>query len=195
MIMLPFYSEGQQATWWFFLSIISIAIAAIFVDKKTYDAITLENFVLLRPKLIIIEVLWVALFILTAPANYYGVQVITGEFTYQLWIYVAFILVSLFISPFFFSQWNRALSLSFLLEVSYRLWITFAVILASFGVSIALTIVVWLQSLWALVYLFMTIFMLYLAFIVGNVIFRDWKKKGNVNQRQIDEASVGFLTD
>jgi hypothetical protein len=193
MIMLPYYSEGQQATWWFFLSILSIAIAAVFVSKPVYESITADNFILLRPKLIIIELLWISLFILTAPANYYGVQVITGEFTYQLWIYVAFILVSLFISPFFFSQWNRALSLTSFLEVSYRLWITLFVIIASLGLSIALTVVVWLQSLWALVYLFMAMFMTYLAFIVGNVIFKDWKRKGVMNQRE--EVSVAFLTD
>lgn len=194
--MLPFYSEGQQATWWFFLSIIAISIAAIFVDTKTYNAITAENFILLRPKFIIIGALWIALFILTAPANYWGVQMITGDFTYQLWIYVAFILVSLFISPFFFSQWNRALSLSSMLNVSYRLWITLFVILASFGVSIALTVVVWLKSIWALVYLFMTIFLLYLAFIVGNVIWRDWKRSSLTGGRQqIDDVNVGFLTE
>ncbi len=193
--MLPYYSEGQQATWWVFLAIIAISIAAVFADTKTYDDITGDNFVLLRPKFIVIKVVWSALFILTAPANYWGVQKITGEFTYQLWIYIAFAIVAIFISPMLFSKWDRILVLPPIQGAAMKLWITLFLIGAALGLSIALTIVVWMQSIWAIVYLFMSLFMLYLLFIIANAAWNGQKTaSGQLPQHHTSEA-VSFLRD
>lgn len=163
-MVLPSYSEGQQLTWWIFLSVISIIFSAaflIFIDEDDFNEMINRD--KRRPKnlktyIIFFILFWVVNFImviLQAPACYYGMQTIKMSFSYELWIYVGYIITSSLMSPIVFLPWST--SPMFIDSIDFKDVLTGLVIFASLGLAIALTVLFWLQSNWAIVFLFTSV--------------------------------------
>jgi hypothetical protein len=188
--MLPFYTEAQQLVWWIFFGLIASLINIVFADIKAFNKIRADNFILLKPNLIVIETIWLVLFVLTGPANYYGVQVIFMDFDDRLWIFVALVITSILISFTLFTPWEVLFVVPKVRDVEIHLLLAIFFTGASFGLSVADTIVIWLKSTWAVVFLFMSIFYLYLFFVLSNAAWTKWKPAPeqqyspvNVNER------------
>lgn len=119
------YGPFQKTLWWYLLVATAALFGSRFTDRQFYEKINKPG---LAPRPWVFGVAWTIAYCLEAQASYW-VQRETGTFGIECWVYLAFLIVSTLWTPLFFYYKVIFLSL--------------VTILASLGLSIAVTVVYW----------------------------------------------------
>lgn len=141
------YSSFQQTLWWYFLSLLVALLGSRFTDRNFYKIIKRPSW---APPPWLFSI-WLVLYLLQAQASYF-IQRELNSWGFELWLYIAYLIVSIFWSVSFFYLKTIGISvivivvnliLAILVNIFYFnvylisgflflptvLWITFATIL------------------------------------------------------------------
>ena len=119
------YGSFQKALWWYLLVAVAALFGSRFTNRKFYETLIKPSW---SPRPWVFGVAWTIAYSLEAQASYW-VQRETGTFGTECWVYLAFLVVSTLWTPIFFYY--------------KMIFLSMAVILASLGLSIAVTILYW----------------------------------------------------